>query len=261
MKRLQEVDEVGPREPTDEQRHAFTEFSDFIEEMEQQISDLEARIALMRDVDESIIRQYEQREHEIQAVKREYEELKEAHEDEDNRIAQLKQQWLGPLNELVQGISERFGKFMADLGCCGEVRLVEHEKFSEYGIQILVQFRKNDKLAALTDKRQSGGERSVSTIMYLMALQASSTCPFRVVDEINQGMDPRNERAVFDTVVECASYPKSSQYFLITPKLLPDLRYGERMTILTVFNGPGVLPHNQWKVTDFLTRRRALGRA
>lgn len=33
---------------------------------------------------------------------------------------------------------------------------------------------------------RSGGERSVSTIMYLMALQEMMVAPFRAVDEINQ---------------------------------------------------------------------------
>lgn len=38
----------------------------------------------------------------------------------------------------------------------------------------------------LTSSRQSGGERSVCTILYLIALQGVTECPFRVVDEINQ---------------------------------------------------------------------------
>lgn len=38
----------------------------------------------------------------------------------------------------------------------------------------------------LNAQRQSGGERSVSTILYLVALQGVAACPFRVVDEINQ---------------------------------------------------------------------------
>lgn len=48
----------------------------------------------------------------------------------------------------------------------------------------------------LSKHRQSGGERAVSTAFYLMALQSLARAPFRVVDEINQGMDPRNERSV-----------------------------------------------------------------
>ena len=34
-----------------------------------------------------------------------------------------------------------------------------------------------------------------------------------------QGMDPSNERRVFELVVETVCRPGSSQYFLITPKV------------------------------------------
>jgi hypothetical protein len=85
--------------------------------------------------------------------------------------------------------------------------------------------------------------------MYLMALQELMVSPFRCVDEINQGLDERNERLVFKRIVENASRPPriasdltshSGQYFLITPKLLPNLydMEVEAMTVLCIFNGP-----------------------
>ncbi|RMD42656.1 hypothetical protein DV735_g2471, partial [Chaetothyriales sp. CBS 134920] len=66
--------------------------------------------------------------------------------------------------------------------------------FANWAIHIRVKFRESEPLSLLDSHRQSGGERAVSTIFYLMALQSLSRAPFRVVDEINQGMDPRNER-------------------------------------------------------------------
>lgn len=97
--------------------------------------------------------------------------------------------------------------------------------------------RENEALQQLTAHRQSGGERAVSTIFYLMALQSMAQSPFRVVDEINQGMDPRNERMVHERMVEIACREHSSQYFLITPKLLTGLRYDPKMRILCIASG------------------------
>ena len=37
------------------------------------------------------------------------------------------------------------------------------------------------------------------------------------------------------------------QYFLITPKLLPDLQYHENMRVLTIYNGEGLPEDKQWK--------------
>jgi chromosome segregation ATPase len=58
---------------------------------------------------------------------------------------------------------------------------------SKYGVEIMVKFRATEKLRRLTAQVQSGGERSVSTMLYLMALQELCPVPFRCVDEINQG--------------------------------------------------------------------------
>ena len=38
----------------------------------------------------------------------------------------------------------------------------------------------------------------------------------------------------------------SSQYFLITPKLLTGLNYGPKMTILCVFNGANLPLSREW---------------
>ena len=95
----------------------------------------------------------------------------------------------------------------------------------------------NEQLSLLDSHRQSGGERAVSTIFYLMALQSLARSPFRVVDEINQGMDPRNERIVHERMVDIACKEHTSQYFLITPKLLNGLRYDNRMKVHTIVSG------------------------
>ena len=92
-----------------------------------------------------------------------------------------------------------------------------------------------------------------------MALQEFSRSPFRVVDEINQGrwrhdhlghmcdcialspcivgMDPRNERLIHDVLMETATKQGTSQYFLVTPKLLTDLTYHEKVNIHFIYNG------------------------
>lgn len=65
-------------------------------------------------------------------------------------------------------------------------RCLLQEDYDKYGIRIRVKFHSNTHLHELTLHHQSGGERSVSTMLYLMSLQELNRCPFRVVDEINQ---------------------------------------------------------------------------
>lgn len=77
----------------------------------------------------------------------------------------------------------------------------------------------------------------MSTILYLIALQGVTVTPFRVVDEINQGMDPANERKVFEQLVVASCKEGTPQCFLLTPKLLPDLPFTQDITVLNIFNG------------------------
>ena len=54
------------------------------------------------------------------------------------------------------------------------------------GLEVMVKFRDKYDLQRLDPFKQSGGERSVSTALYMMAMQHMTQVPFRCVDEINQ---------------------------------------------------------------------------
>lgn len=74
----------------------------------------------------------------------------------------------------------------------------------------------------------------------MVCMQDVTVCPFRVVDEINQGMDPINERKVFMQLVESACRPGTPQCFLLTPKLLPALPFTAAVQVLQIWNGPTI---------------------
>lgn len=100
------------------------------------------------------------------------------------------------------------------------------------------------ELKDLDSKKHSGGERSFSTMMYLLALQASTPCPFRIVDEINQGMDELNERMVFEMLLRANASEESTQYFVVSPKLLSNLRYRPyvRVHVVNAVSARAALP-------------------
>ena len=126
------------------------------------------------------------------------------------------------------------------MGYAGQVVLNkgQHETdFANYGIDIMIKFRSNHELQRLDPYKQSGGERSVSTALYMLAMQTITKVPFRCLDEINQGMDESNERKVFDLLIQTSVKDDSAQYFLLTPKLLHDLHYERGVDIHHVHNG------------------------
>lgn len=59
-------------------------------------------------------------------------------------------------------------------------------QYENYGLMIKVKFRNEYELQALDSYTQSGGERALTTAVFLLSLQTISKVPFRCVDEINQ---------------------------------------------------------------------------
>ncbi|KAF9183789.1 Structural maintenance of chromosomes protein 5 [Haplosporangium sp. Z 767] len=208
-----------------------------LEQLEDMHAGESAKAALHYTPNQSVIDKYEQRQGEIQAAKGKVEAKQKKMDKIAAEIHAIRSPWYSKITSLIAEISKGFSDSFQRIGCAGEVKLGEHEDYDKWCIEILVKFRDEEKLQKLTGQRQSGGERSVSTIMYLMALQSLSKVSFRVVDEINQGMDPRNERMVHAQLVEKACKANTAQYFLITPKLLPNLDYHERMKVLCIYNG------------------------
>ena len=99
-------------------------------------------------------------------------------------------------------------------------------------------------------------------------MQTMSQAPFRLVDEINQGMDATNERNIFRQVcrTSCIMDEVVPQTFVISPKLLTNLEYTEGSTVHVVFSGLDVFCADEqnehdpslWNIRDFIERDSGL---
>jgi chromosome segregation ATPase len=246
-----------------------------LEQLEADIDSERAHLELVQGGNANVIKEFEEREKQIEKLRDKVSEFQNQLAEYDYAINEIRGKWEPKLEELVKSISDAFSDSFARIGCAGQVILDKAEdeegpngepggsNFDQWSIQIQVKFRENENLSILDSHRQSGGERAVSTIFYLMALQSLSASPFRVVDEINQGMDPRNERMVHGRLVDIACAPPRNggggQYFLITPKLLSGLVYKPGMRVLCIYSGEH-MPED-YNLLDFggaIKRMRAL---
>uniref|UniRef100_A0A8C1NWH3 Structural maintenance of chromosomes protein 5 n=1 Tax=Cyprinus carpio TaxID=7962 RepID=A0A8C1NWH3_CYPCA len=259
MRRASEICNMTPGETAvpEELHQAFSQLPDTLDEIDAMLNEEKTRAECFTGLSD-VVEEYNRREREIQNMEKELDDKTNALTTYRQNIAEAKERWHLNLKQLVDQINERFSDFFRSMQCAGEVDLhsENEEEYDKYGIRIRVKFRSSTQLHELTPHHQSGGERSVSTMLYLMSLQELNRCPFRVVDEINQGMDPVNERRVFDIVVRTACGVNTSQYFFITPKLLHYLKYAEQMTILCVHNGPYMLPPHKWSEKAFIRRAK-----
>ncbi|XP_060670255.1 structural maintenance of chromosomes protein 5 isoform X2 [Ziziphus jujuba] len=237
---------------TPELEKEFLEMPTTIEELEAAIQDNVSQANSMLFLNNNILAEYEHRKRQIEGIETKLDADKNELTRHKTEVDNLKQSWLPTLRNLVSQINETFSRNFQEMAVAGEVSLDEHGvDFDQYGILIKVKFRQAGELQVLSAHHQSGGERSVSTILYLVSLQDLTNCPFRVVDEINQGMDPINERKMFQQLVRAASQLNTPQCFLLTPKLLPDLEYSEACSILNIVNGPWIeQPSKVWSSGD-----------
>ncbi|XAR54385.1 hypothetical protein NMG60_11029487 [Bertholletia excelsa] len=237
---------------TPELEQQFLEMPATIEDLEAAMEDTVSQANSILFLNHNILEEYESRRRKIEELSKKQESDEKEWSRQLDQINTLKESWLPTLRNLVAQINVTFGHNFQEMAVAGEVSLDEHEMdFDKYGILIKVKFRQTGQLQVLSAHHQSGGERSVSTILYLVSLQDLTNCPFRVVDEINQGMDPINERKMFQQLVRAASQPNTPQCFLLTPKLLPNLEYSEACSILTIMNGPWIdEPSKVWSKGD-----------
>lgn len=210
-----------------------------LEELSNHMDEIQARIECMSSTDGKIIEEYEDRCKQIEELRETINDSTKSSDELERELQKLHAQWYPEISRVVEIINTNFSRFMSTMGFAGEVEIIRNGErdYDEYGIQIRVKYRNTEKLQALDRHVQSGGERAVAIATYTLSLQHISHVPFRCVDEINQGMDPRNERKVFEMLVDETCRAGQSQYFFVTPKLLPNLSYNDMMDVFIVHNG------------------------
>ncbi|KAM0674999.1 Structural maintenance of chromosomes protein 5 [Gurleya vavrai] len=154
----------------------------------------------------------------------------------ENKLKKIKNEVIDKIKNLLLPVNKRFSYFFEKMNCEGKIDFVyEDLDYHKWKINILVRFREQEGLMQLSSGRQSGGEKSVSTILFLLALQNLSVSPFKLVDEINQGMDRNNERMISNLLIKISEEEDSPQFFIITPKIVSGIEFGERMKIIIIY--------------------------
>lgn len=218
----------------------------------------QSKLELAEGVRPEVIDQFRSRQREIAVLSNTINDLTELQTQTETKIASTRAKWEPTLRHLISRVSRQFSDAFDRMGLAGELRIGEDQDYEKWKLEIMVKFRNHEELAPLSAQHQSGGERTLSTIMYIMSLLQLSRSPFTLVDEINQGMDPIAERLTHNHIVGLTCQREASQYFLITPKLLPDLRVHELQKVLLVNNGAyGEKGFNFAKVHD--RKKRSLG--
>ncbi|KAI5180673.1 structural maintenance of chromosomes protein 5 [Nematocida sp. AWRm80] len=138
---------------------------------------------------------------------------------------------------LIDCINTSSQKIFSQAKVQSHIGVLFSEVSVSWKLQIKVQFRSNAPLELLTPGRQSGGEKSVSIILYLLSIQQYSRASFMIVDEINQGMDAVHEKSIHSILLG-PNRTINKQTIVITPKLVPNLEYSSDTCVHVILELP-----------------------
>ena len=132
---------------------------------------------------------------ELASITKELADLKNDLNQAEDRMQTRLCNWLDAVEMVTGRLNVSFNAYMKKLQYQGKVPLLLFQSFDfnvihpcfllpqvsmeklgtvdEYEMQMSVSFRENAALAPLSGHKHSGGERAVSTIMFLMALQVA----------------------------------------------------------------------------------------
>ena len=185
---------------------------DNLTEMKKSITQIKEDIRKLGDVNVNAIEEYKE-------VSERYGFLKGQHDD----LIEAEQTLLGIIEDLDTGMKRQFAEKFADIqrefdkafkelfgGGKGTLELVEEEDLLESGIRIIAQ-PPGKKLQNMM--QLSGGEKSLTAIALLFAIQNLKPSPFCLLDEIEAALDDNN-------VARFAKYlhklTKNTQFIIIT---------------------------------------------
>lgn len=121
-----------------------------------------------------------------------------------------------------------FDSMLAQRGYTGSMTF-DHKNET---LSVSVQPGQGNK-ADLSDMRSlSGGERSFSTVCFVLSLWAITETPFRCLDEFDVYMDMVNRRISMDMMLKVAASQRHRQFIFLTPQNMSSLPVSQLIHIL-----------------------------
>jgi len=155
----------------------------------------------------------------LEGLKGKLQELQENKKLMLKELEERKKAWKNAVQNLIDEVAPIYQQVLSTVGATGAIRLDEGVAVGEAGLQLLVGF-KGAEPAILDPYTQSGGERSVALVAFMLSLQSRIISPLRAMDEFDIHMDPRNREAIFKMILAQGKRNPNSQHIVITPSII-----------------------------------------
>jgi len=181
------------------------------ESIQREVEALEGELERIGLVNQLAIIHYEEQKNNYKQLSARIGELEMEKSAILNFMAELEEKKLKTFLSAFEGISQNFQEiFRRMTGGDGRLVLENPENPFEGGVDISARFPGK---AELSIGSASGGEKSVATVCFILALQAFRPVPFYAFDEIDAHLDPLNTQKLAEILKERS---KDSQFIVIT---------------------------------------------
>ena len=188
-------------------------------EVSEELKLVSAHIQKMQDVPDDAEKIYNDYSGNIEELKGKLAQLQENKKAMLGELEERKAVWRKAMEGLVESIDPHYRAVLSAADATGFVRFEEGGEMDGAGIDLYVGFR-GGAPTTLDPFTQSGGERSVALMAFILSLQGRIVSPIRAMDEFDIHMDPKNREAMFKMILSEMKQREASQYLVITPSIL-----------------------------------------
>ena len=188
-------------------------------EVSEELKLVSAHLQKMQDVPDDAEKIYNDYSGNIDELKAKLTKLQENKKSMLAELQSRKKVWRDAMENLILSVDPSYQAVLSASDATGFVKFEEGAEIEEAGLDLYVGFR-GGAPTTLDPFTQSGGERSVALMAFILSLQGRIVSPLRAMDEFDIHMDPKNREAMFKMILAQMKQRAASQYIVITPSIL-----------------------------------------
>ena len=222
-----DLEKAGPRVETARQPY----------EVSEELKLVSAHLQKMQDIPDDAEKIYNDYTGNVDELKSKLTKLQENKKAMLAELQSRKKVWRGAMENLVMSVDPAYKAVLSAADATGFVKFEEGAEIEDAGIDLFVGFRGGPP-TTLDPFTQSGGERSVALMAFILSLQGSIVSPLRAMDEFDIHMDPKNREAMFKMILSQMKQREASQYIVITPSILTVFDRTAHVITVQAVHGP-----------------------
>ena len=206
-------------------------------EVSEELKLVSAHIQKMQDVPDDAEKNNNDYSGNIEELKVKLAKLQENKKSMLTELEARKSIWRKAMEDLVESVDPAYQAVLSAADASGFIKFEQADSIEDAGLDLYVGFR-GGAPTTLDPFTQSGGERSVALMAFILSLQARIVSPLRAMDEFDIHMDPKNREAMFKMILSQMKQREASQYLVITPSILTVFDRSAHVITVQAVHGP-----------------------